>query len=467
VNEKELNPFILVVDDEPDIRRLVREILEDEGYSVAAAKDGAAAKVSIEDHEPDLILLDIWMPDIDGITLLKEIIDVYHLPCPVIMMSGHGTVEAAVESTRLGAFDFIEKPISLSKLLLTVEKALANKQATQNQSQYTQTKIEFVDLIGKSQVVTHLRNQLERCSQFDVTVLLNGEHGVGKAHCARFIHTHSKRKDGPFLTLQTASFSSFQGAELLLGRQTNGNIKKGFLEKVSGGTLYIDDVTALNEELQSVLYGVLNSPTIYRVNGDEPLTIDMRLIVGTRFDLEQEIKTGRITEELYYSIVTYPIHIPPLNEHNEDISELLQYYVNYYTEQEGQTYRSFTLAAQNRLRNYGWPGNIKELENFVHRTLINGGDTSIDLDEVEALLESHTQAQTSMSQQLDGLTGFDLPLRQAREQYEKAYLTYHLGQSEGSVGKVAKLAGMERTHLYRKLRSLGIDAKQIVQSGKE
>jgi len=467
VNEKDLKPFILVVDDEPDIRRLVREILEDEGYSVVAAKDGAAAKLSIEDQEPDLILLDIWMPDIDGITLLKEIIEVYHLPCPVIMMSGHGTVEAAVESTRLGAFDFIEKPISLSKLLLTVETALESRQSAQIQTHYAHTRIETVDLIGKSQVVTQLRNQLDRCSQFDVTVLLNGDHGVGKAHCARYIHTHSKRKDGPFLTLQTASFSSFQGAELLLGRQTDGNIKKGFLEKASGGSLYIDDVAELSEELQSVLYGVLNSPTIYRVNGDEPLSIDMRLIVGTRFDLEQEIRTGRIKEELYYSIVAYPIHIPCLNEHNEDVSELLQFYVNYYTEQEGQPYRSFTLAAQNRLRNYGWPGNIKELENFVHRTLINGGDTSIDLDEVEVLLESHTHTQASLGQQLGGLPGFDLPLRQAREQFEKAYLTYHLGQSDGSVGKVAKLAGMERTHLYRKLRSLGIDAKQIVQSGKD
>ena len=462
-----MKPYILVVDDEPDIRRLVREILEDEGYSVEVAKDGAAAKESIEEHEPNLILLDIWMPDIDGISLLKEIVESYHLSCPVIMMSGHGTVEAAVEATRLGAFDFIEKPISLSKLLLTIENALESKQPAQMQAHYAQPKMEPVELVGKSQAITRLKNQLDRCAQFDVTVLLDGDHGVGKAHSARYIHTHSSRKDGPFLTLQTASFSSGQGAELLLGKQSEGNIKKGFLEKANGGTLYIDDVAELNEELQSVLYGVLNSPTIYRVNGDEPITIDVRLIVGTRYDLEQEIRTGRFKEELYYSIVAYPIHIPSLDEHNEDVSELLQYYVNYYIEKEAQPYRSFTLAAQNRLRNYNWPGNIKELENFVHRVLINGGDTSVDLDEIDALLETHAHVQAPITQPSDSFPGFDLPLRQAREQFEKAYLTYHLSQSEGSVGKVAKLAGMERTHLYRKLRSLGIDTKQVIQSSKD
>ena len=216
-----LKPYVLVVDDEPDIRQLVKEILEDEGYNVEVAKDGAAAREAVAARSPSLILLDIWMPDVDGITLLKEFINTHKLQCPVVMMSGHGTVEAAVEATRLGAHDFIEKPLSLAKLLLTVESALASAQSRGRAIAAQHEKLEPVEIVGKSEMARALRQKLQQCAQHDVIALILAETGAGKGHCARYIHTHSRRSEGPFVEMHTAALvSSHTGsiAELLLGR---------------------------------------------------------------------------------------------------------------------------------------------------------------------------------------------------------------------------------------------------------
>lgn len=463
-----MKPYILVVDDEPEIRRLVREILEDEGYTVGVAKDGASAREAVSGRTPSLILLDIWMPDVDGITLLKEFVEQHRLPCPVIMMSGHGTVEAAVEATRLGAYDFIEKPLSLSKLLMTVENALINAQNTAKQVTQHLKIIEPVEVIGKSVVTQDLIKKLDACTGHDdVTVLIHGEPGVGKAHCAKYIHTHSKRKSGPFIEFQTAAMSDNHNIELLLGKELTSGARAGLIEQASGGTLYIDDVAELNSDMQKALYGALISPAIVRVLGEEPVNVDVRIITATRYDLSQEVRAGRFREDLFHVINAYPLHIPPLREHVEDVTELLQYFVRRFADLEGIPYRNFSLPAQNRLRNYSWPGNMVALENLVHRLLIQGGPTSIELHEIEGVLQAESTSGHVVPGGDSPLPEFDLPLRQAREQFEKAYLQYHLNHADGSVGKVAKLAGMERTHLYRKLRSLGIDTKHLAQASKE
>ncbi|WP_455209978.1 sigma-54-dependent transcriptional regulator [Kaarinaea lacus] len=462
-----MKPYILVVDDEPDIRRLIREILEEEGYAVAVAKDGQSARESIKARIPNLVLLDIWMPDVDGITLLKEFIDVYHLRCPVIMMSGHGTVEAAVEATRLGARDFIEKPLSLSKLLLTVENALKSGQ-TAAPIAAPLSPIEPVEIIGKSAAVQELVKQLTGCAEHKVNVLLRGEPGVGKAHCAKFIHTHSQRRDAPFIELRTATLPDAQqhSLELFLGKEMPEGVRSGLIEQAAEGTLFIDDVAELSADMQTALYGALTSPLIYRVKGETGITVTARFIAASRYDLEQEVRAGRFREDLYHALNQYPVYILPLREHSEDVTELIQHYVRLFSDQEGLPYRSFTLAAQNRLRNYHWPGNVLELENLIHRLLIQVEQPSIDVEHVDHALSDYDKVS-----QYDGahhiLPEFEMPLRQAREQFEKAYLQYHLTQTEGSVGKVAKLAGMERTHLYRKLRSLGIDTKHLTQSAKD
>lgn len=457
-----MKPSILVIDDEPDIRRLVKEILEDEGYSVTVAKDGASAREAIATRIPSLVLLDIWMPDIDGITLLKEFIEKRHLRSPVVMMSGHGTVEAAVEATRLGAFDFIEKPLSLAKLLVTVETALSSAQSSGSQSITHHNILQPVKIIGKSQASRALLEKLDRCAKHDVTTLLIGEAGCGKTRCARYIHSNSARRDAPYVEMRTTDLSSRRltsGIELMLGTENSTGHSKGCVEQANGGTLFIDDVAELDDEMQAALYGVLTSSTIYRVDSSVPVNIDVRIIVATRYDLQQEVRARRFREDLFHCINAYPVRILPLREHSEDVPELLQHYVNVFSDAEKLPYRNFTVAAQNRLRNYAWPGNILELENIVRRLLMVNGELNIEVSEVDEILsETMIAASSDNDENLPGIK-FDLPLRQAREQFEKAYLEFHLKKADGSVGKVAKLAGMERTHLYRKLRALGIETK--------
>lgn len=456
-----MKPNILVVDDEPDIRRLVREILEDEGYAVTVAKDGKAAREAIANRVPNLILLDIWMPDVDGITLLKEFFGSNHIRCPVIMMSGHGTVEAAVEATRLGAFDFIEKPLSLSRLLVTVERALDTIQAMSSQNITHHDVLQPVEIVGKSAVVKELVNQLDRCAKHEVTVLLTGEPGAGKTRCAQYIHTSSARSGSPFVQFRTTNLVSRRqtnALDLLLGNESSSGSTVGCMEQASGGTLYIDDIAELDEEMQSALYGALSTSSFYRMDGESAVKFDARVIAATRYDLQQEVRAGRFREDLFHAINAYPVRLPPLRQHSEDVPELLQHFVGLFTDKEKLPYRNFTVPAQNRMRNYEWPGNVLELENVVRSLLMRDGDVNVDADEVQSELDERSSALSGETFDAS-VAQFDLPLRQAREQFEKAYLEYHLKQADGSVGKVAKLAGMERTHLYRKLRALGIDTK--------
>lgn len=447
-----MKPTILVVDDEPDICSSVKDILEDEGYSVLVAENGNRARQIVRRQTPDMILLDIWMPDIDGISLLKEFFSDMGLQVPVVMMSGHGTVDTAVEATRLGAKDYIEKPLSLAKLLHTVEKALASPSpaSRQGQPQYSAP-------LGKSALMQQLRERLENAAGFDTTVLLTGEPGSGKTFCAQFLHSHSQRRNAPFMDLHSRALRDGNGPALLLGQEDAKGFTPGLLDRCRGGSLFLADIAELDDALQERLSAILTTRQWVRINGTEIQKLDVRIIAGTRYRLDQEVRSGRFREDLYHLLNVAPIHIPPLREHAEDVTELFQYYVNLLVDREGLPYRSFSVAAQNRLRHYHWPGNIRELENLVRRMLVAGLESQIELDEIEAILSETATPEPASAD-------FDLPLRQAREQFEKAYLEYHLRQSDWSVGKVAKQVGMERTHLYRKLRSLGIDTRRDKQN---
>lgn len=449
-----MKPYILVVDDEPDICASVKDILEDEGYSVAVAENGETARQMVRKKTPDMVLLDIWMPDIDGITLLKEFSGDLAMTAPVIMMSGHGNVETAVEATRLGAKDFIEKPLSLAKLLHTVEHTLVEaKHATPGVVR--RASLQAVAPVGKTVQIQLLREQLEKLAQHSETVLLSGEPGSGKTFCARYIHARSERQHGPFIDVHTRQFHDGQGDVLLFGKENGSGIQPGFLEQAQHGTLFLDDIAELDDDMQQSLFAVLSTRKWVRMNGSQSMNLDARIIAATRYDLEQEIRAGRFREDLFHLLNVVPVHVPALREHVEDVTDLLVYYVNLLVDKEALPYRSFTVAAQNRLRHYEWPGNIRELEGLVRRLLVLGLETDIELDEVEAALDAGAQTYGGLDS-----SKFDLPLRQAREQFEKAYLEYHLQKAGGSVGKVAKLVGMERTNLYRKLRALGIDARR-------
>ncbi len=453
-------PFILVVDDEPDIRDLLREILEDEGYEVATAENGAAAREAHRRRRPDLVLLDIWMPDIDGITLLKEWSVEGRPPMPVIMMSGHGTVETAVEATRLGAYDFIEKPLSLAKLLLTIEHAIeADKLQKENQG-LRSVSDQLDEPIGHSGVIQRLKTQIRRIAEHDTPVLILGEPGSGLRAVARYLHASSPRATRPYRELSVGTLLAGHAAQTLFGSEAGEKIEYGLLEEAAGGTLFIYDIADLDAELQLKLESALAGGEFYRMGGHQAVPLATRIVAGTAADLEALVEQGGFRRELYYHLNILPLRVPPLREHREDVPELLNFYTNLYVNQDNLPYRHFTVAAQNKLRNYSWPGNIRELSNLVQRLLITGSGNEIELDEVNANIESMRADQAGT---LSGRSGFDLPLREAREQFEKAYFEYQLEKTGGSVGKVAELAAMERTHLYRKLKALGIEPKKFAR----
>jgi len=449
---------ILVVDDEPDIRNLVKEILEDEGFEVSVAESGETARQARRMRRPDLILLDIWMDDVDGITLLREWSEGGNLPCPVIIMSGHGTVETAVEATRLGAYDFIEKPISLARLLLVVNRALESEKLQQENIGLKRQAQPVNEPAGKSEVMQALRDQARRIAQHNTWVLISGEAGAGKEVAARYIHAQSSLKDNAFIEVAVGSMSAEHSAAELFGSENGDNIVYGRLEQANGGTLLLTNISDMDLQTQSRLLSVFQSHSFLRMRGTEPVPVDIRVIATTSRDLEQEVREGRFREDLYYHLNVVPLTVPPLREHSEDVPELLNFYVDRFVVQENLPYREFSIAAQNRLRNYGWPGNNRELKNLVQRLLILGQGPVIDVDEVENVLQ-HV-ADSGDAGGSSATLPLDLPLREAREQFEKVYLQHQLQEVGGSVGKLAKRVGMERTHLYRKLRGLGIDFKK-------
>jgi two-component system nitrogen regulation response regulator NtrX len=446
-------PRILVVDDEPDIRRLVCEILEDEGYQVAAAENAGVARELKMVKAPDLILLDIWMPDTDGITLLKEWVAEEAMLCPVVMMSGHGSVEAAVEATRLGAYDFLEKPLSLAKLLLIVERALEASTLQIENAGLKQQLHADIEPVGKSATVARLKDQLKRLAQHDARVLFVGEAGVGKEMFARYLHNNSAHRDGPFVDVAVGSISPENSAVEFFGKEDAGKVYPGLLERAHKGTLFLGEICGMDKETQLRLLGALESSSFLRVGGSEAVRVDVRVVASTRIALNEEVKAGRFRQDLYYLLNEVSLDIQPLREHSEDVPALLSFYVDYFVSQDRLPFRRFSMAAQNFLRNYSWRGNVRELKNLVQRLMILGAGEDIEMDEVKAALGS-VISDTATSHSVPEF--FNLPLKEARDHFEKAYLEYHFERTGGSVAKLSAAVGMERTHLYRKLHSLNI-----------
>ena len=443
---------ILVVDDESDIRSLLNEILTEEGFEVAVAADAAEARSIRAQTDVDLVLLDIWMPDTDGITLLREWSQ-EGLSCPVVMMSGHGTVDTAVEATRLGAFDFIEKPLSLAKLLRVVERALDAGRG--KRKEYAARLIpSLIEPIGKSLTMQKLREQVRKVAPHDAPVLLSGEAGTGREAFARYLHSLSSRAQGPFVDVIASSISELNTESQLLGSESSGDASTGLLEQAKGGVLYLNELGDLNSKAQTVLLAVIEKQSFTRVGGQERISFDARLVSSSQPGFEND---NRFRRDLLGHMNVVTLRIPPLREYSEDVPDLLNYYVDVLVDNEGVPFRRFSVAAQNRLRNYPWPGNIRNLKNIVHRLLILGGDEEITLKEVEDALsvEEPSGGEPLVKQDL-----LALPLREAREQFERAYLEQQLTLCGGKVGRLAERVGMERTHLYRKLRSLGIEFGQ-------
>jgi len=421
---------ILIVDDEANIRELLDEILSEEGYDVTTAEDAAHAREARRGCNFDLTLLDIWMPDTDGISLLKEWADSGSLGS-VVMMSGHGTVDTAVEATRLGALDFIEKPVSLSQLLRTVSKALSARAPGRGSVAHADRS---KSLIGKSQIMRSLRERIQAAARHDTPVLFTGEPGSGRTLSARFLASLSHRYNGPFEVVDGAELTEENFEAVLHGSERS----PGALANAAGGFLYLSGIDRLSSELQGLLQR----------------TLEQNAASAPGFEKDSDFLPA--LQSLIGSVV---IRVPALRDHAEDVPELLRQFADSFVDIEHLPFRRFSIAAQNRLRNYPWPGNVRELQQLVKQILVLGGDEDIGLAEVEAELA----AESADSEPLIKQDLLAMPLREAREHFERAYLTQQLQLCGGKVGQLAKRVGMERTHLYRKLRALGVDFRQSGQ----
>ena len=444
---------ILVVDDESNIRLLLEEILTEEGYQVTTASNAAEARDARLSEEYDLILLDIWMPETDGISLLKEWAKKGSLE-PVIMMSGHGTVDTAVEATRLGAVDYIEKPVSLVKLLRTVDKALLHTRTKKGQ----QGKLvpPSVTPVGKSKVMQALRDQVAQVAKHDSNVLLVGEPGSGREMVARYLASFSDRATEPFVMIMAEALNNENGGLSFSGSTENPSA----IDRAQGGILFINEIEKMPLHAQNSFSGILKQAKTKPSNKSEEKFFDVRIISSSDSDFESNL--AGFMRELLSELSTVMIRIPPLRLYAEDVPELLRYNVEMLVDSKNFPFRRFSVAAQNRLRNYPWPGNIRELKNMVSRLLILGGGDEVTLEEVETELAG----QITENQDLIKLDFLSMPLREAREHFERAYLQQQLILSGGKVGQLAKRVGMERTHLYRKLRSLGVDFRNITAKNK-
>jgi two-component system, NtrC family, nitrogen regulation response regulator NtrX len=448
-------PHILVVDDEADIRGLLKEILSEEGYEVDVAANAVQARASRARQSPDLVLLDIWMPDVDGISLLREWSASTTDGCPVVMMSGHGTVETAVEATRLGAFDFVEKPLSLAKLLRTVERALdAGKRRRGSGKMFAP---QLLAPIGKSKIMQQLRAELQQIAGNPSSVLLIGEPGSGREAFARYLHERSPRATSAFVTLVASSLRETDAENRLFGREEAGSGRAGVLEEVGDGTLFIHEIEDLPPAVQRLLVGVFESGRFTRLGGTEQIEFRGRVLSSAQPGIENRAGLEGFRRDLLAHLNMLIVRTPPLRDYAEDVPELLRHYVDRVVDSEGLPFRRFSVAAQNRLRNYPWPDNVRELKTLVHRLLIQKGAEEIRLEEIERELAVQAPPGEPLVKQ-DLLA---LPLREAREQFERAYLQQQLLLCNGKVGQLAKRVGMERTHLYRKLRSLGVDFRSI------
>ncbi|MGC3981602.1 MAG: sigma-54 dependent transcriptional regulator [Steroidobacteraceae bacterium] len=450
-------PKILVVDDEAEIRNLLHDILADEGYAVELASDATQARAARAAAEHDLILLDIWMPDADGISLLRDWANGDGLTCPVVMMSGHGTIEAAVEATRLGAFDFIEKPLSLSKLLQVVQQAFeSGRQKRKAPSVFGNAPITPT---GKSRVMQQLREQAQRAAGSEAPVLLLGELGTGREVFTRYLHAHSPRANQRLVQLTPASISDESAAVELMGSMHNGVVTPGLLDQAQGGTLFIKGLEDASPLLQKLLLTVIEAKGYAHVGAQAFEPLNVRLVCSAQPTFPSRIGQGGFRADLFIRLNTITLHVPALRDRAEDVPELLRHYAERLADEERLPLRRFGVSAQNRLRNYPWPGNVQELRNLVRRLLILGGSEEIRLDE----LERELNAQTAEDEPLVKHDLLALPLREAREHFERAYLQQQLMLCNGKVGQLAKRVGMERTHLYRKLRMLGVDFRQLAE----
>jgi two-component system, NtrC family, nitrogen regulation response regulator NtrX len=451
---------VLVVDDEADIRESLEEILREEGYGVGSAATAAEAKVLLEDAPYDVVLLDIWLPDRDGLDVLQEI---HQAPLDtrpeVIIISGHGTIETAVKATKLGAYDFLEKPLSLDRTLIVLKNAVeARRLRTENQEFKRQFSVNSV-LTGESVPVKALRQQVRLMAPTNGRVLIYGESGTGKELIARSIHAESLRRDRVFVELNCAAIPEAHIEAELFGyrhgalaqEQGSRPDHRGTLERADSGTLFLDEVGDMSLKTQAKVLSALDDQMFTPVGGTQPLRVDVRLIASTNKDLEDEIAKGNFREDLFYRLNVVPFFVPPLRERREDIGPLVREFLADFGRQYGRPRMEISNEALDVLHGYHWPGNVRELKNVIERVLI--------LNPRALRIERRHLPPLTQKTSLRSAEGF-ASLQQARDAYERDYILKKVEEARNNVSRAAELLGLERSHLYRKMKALGISIRE-------
>ena len=455
-----MGPDILIVDDESDIRELVAGILQDEGYGARTARDSDDALAAIKTRRPSLVFLDIWLQGsrLDGLQLLSAVKE-ENPELPVVMISGHGNIETAVSAIKLGAYDFIEKPFKADRLVLVANRALENLRLKREIKDLKALTPLPTKLVGHSPSIGQLRQTLEKVAPTNSRILIVGASGAGKELAARTIHGLSNRQNGPFVVINAAAMLPEHMEVELFGTEANGSQarKVGALEEAHGGTLFIDEIADMPRETQNKILRVLVDQTFQRVGGSTKVSVDVRIISSTGRNLEAEVAAGRFREDLYHRLSVVPIRVPPLTERREDIPDLVFYFVEQISQQTGLPKRKIGEDAIAVLQSHDWPGNVRQLRNNVERLMILAGGDPEAVISASMLPQDVGSMVPSMPNGNGGEHLMGLPLRDAREVFEREYLVAQINRFGGNISRTAEFVGMERSALHRKLKALGID----------
>ena len=448
---------ILVVDDEGPIRTTLGGILEDEGYRVSLAKDGKEALELVNDRLPDLVLLDIWMPGMDGMEVLERLKkQAPHMP--VIMISGHGSVETAVRATKLGAQDFIEKPLSLDKIVHTIQTSLEFARL-EEENRLLKAGIESkYEMIGQSPAFQMLNEQISIAAPTDGWVLITGENGTGKELVARQIHMRSRRKSRPFVEVNCAAIPDELIESELFGHEKGAftgatQKRRGKFDLADGGTIFLDEIADMSVKTQAKVLRILQEQTFERVGGGDSIQVDVRVIAATNKELEEEIRAERFREDLYFRLNVIPLHVPPLRERRDDIPQFVEFFGQQFSARSGLSGKSFTRTAVDALAAYDWPGNVRELKNIVERLVIMTRDKEVSEADVRRALKFQVRP--------SGLDLFTIAdLREAKGEFEKEFILRKLNEHEWNISRTAESIGLERSNLYRKIRTHDLEEER-------
>lgn len=450
---------ILIIDDEANIRKSLVGILQDEGFTTVVAENGEQGLEKLRSETVDLVLLDIWMPGLDGIETLRRIREESPEQM-VIMMSGHGTIETAVKATRLGAFDFIEKPLSLEKILHSVDQAMKVGELVEENKVLRASIAKVHDMIGTSKPILELKNQIKLAAPSSGWVLITGENGTGKELVARSIHSQSQRSSKPFIEVNCAAIPEELIESELFGHEKGAftgatTQRKGKFDMANDGTLFLDEIGDMSLKTQAKILRILQEKKFERVGGSRTIEVDVRVIAATNKDLENEIREGHFREDLFYRLNVLPFHVPPLRERKADIIPLAQHFLQFFCQQEGKPAKELTEEATTALSNYSWPGNVRELKNIAERLVIMTLDVLIKPEHLPSGISNNTKAPQSSS-----TIDFPDSLKDSRELFEREFLEKKLLENNWNVSKTAEIVGIERSNLHRKIKAYGIELKK-------